>query len=190
MFPQKYINFIIIYQIFLLQSISPAYKPNPNGKSCKDAPRNPIDEESCTSYHTNDTACCFAEIELQNRTFVQKCIPIAKNLRFALNSLTIFSFKDFDNVEYEDVVADFKCGQKDMLCGTNSPDKIFQCSEHSSRDKSCCYLETPTYTECVLSDMKYNESTTFTLFETSSLICFGDGLRIKLFFFILLIFLI
>ena len=42
---------------------------------------------------------------------------------------------------------------------------FFQCSEHSSTSKSCCYLTTPTYTECILSDKKYNEETSIEIGE-------------------------
>ena len=61
----------------------------------------------------------------------------------------------------------------------DSPSKIFQCSEHSSTTQSCCYLTTPTYTECVLSDKKYDKETTFKLFGESTIICYSNRLKIK-----------
>ena len=96
-----------------------------------------------------------------------------------LNYLTLFSFTDKGGVEHKDVTAKFECGQKEGLCGMDSPNKIFQCSEHSSTTQSCCYLTTPTYTECILSDKKYDKETTFKLFEESTIICYSNKLKIN-----------
>ena len=166
------------------------YQINLDGETCNDSPYEPPYEEACTSYHTEEKACCFATILKSDRTKVNRCIPIPKDARFALNHLTIFSFKDKRDNEYKDVTATFTCGQKDNLCGMDSPKKIFQCSEHSSTTQSCCFLTTPTYTECILSDQKYDKETTFTLFDTSTIVCNSDNLKIKKFYLIIYIILI
>ena len=134
----------------------------------------------------------FATIVLQDRSTINKCIPVEKDARFALNHLTIFSFTDKDTAqtEYKDVIADFKCGQKKEFCGMDSPNKIFQCSEHSSTTRSCCYLTTPTYTECILSSEKYNKEKKFDLLG-STVVCYYKKLEIKkyyIFFYFILIF--
>ena len=179
---------------FFISNISSNYKINPDGESCINAPENPESETDCTSYNTEDTACCFARIELEDRSKINKCLPVQKDARFALNFLTIFSFKDHLGNEYENVIAEFECGQIEGLCGMDSPEKIFQCSEHSSTTRSCCYLTTPTYTECILSSEKYNKETKFDLFGGSSVVCNSNNLKktkkYVFFYFVLIIHLI
>ena len=170
---------IILINLYFFPYISSDYKVNQEGETCKNAPVNPSSEIECTNYNTEDIACCFAEVELQDRSKINKCIPVPKDARFALNYLTIFSFEDFQGNEYEDVIATFKCGQKEGLCGMDSPEKIFQCSEHSSTTRSCCYLTTPTYTECILSSEKYNKETKFDLFKGSSVVCNSNNFQIS-----------
>ena len=173
---KKILQIILIISCFFSNIISD-YKINPDGESCVNAPDNPTSETDCTSYNTEDTACCFARIELEDRSKINKCLPVQKDARFALNYLTIFSFKDNLGNEYENVIADFECGQTEGLCGMDSPEKIFQCSEHSSTTRSCCYLTTPTYTECILSSEKYNKETKFDLFGGSSVVCNSNNLK-------------
>ena len=182
---------LILLFFYLIENILSDYKVNQDGETCKDSPPVPENEIECTSYNTEDTACCFATILLHDRTEINRCIPVQKDARFALNHLTLFSFKDFQGNEYEDVIADFKCGQKKEFCGMDSPEKIFQCSEHSSTTRSCCYLTTPTYTECILSSEKYNKETKFDLFETSTVVCYYKKLKTQkfyIFFYFILIF--
>ena len=176
----------IIYIFFLLSYINSneEYLINLDGEDCSYAPSNPENEEQCTSYNTEDMACCYVEIEKIDRTIVKKCVEVEKDARFALNHLTIFSLKTNDNIEYNDVIGKFKCGQEDKFCGMNVPNEIFQCSEHSSTTRSCCYLSTPTYTECILSDKKYDKETTFKLFEDSNVYCLEKFYRIQLITFI------
>ena len=185
---------ILILFLYIIPFISCDYDINLFGESCQNAPDDPPYKEACLSYNTEETACCYATIFFQNRTSVNKCIPVQKDARFALNHLTIFSFKDNNNIVYEDVTANFDCDQKDKLCGMDSPEKLFQCSEHSSTTQSCCYLTTPTYTECILSDQKYDKETTFKLFETSTVICYSNKIVIKnlnwIFYFFMIISLI
>ena len=157
--------------LYLITNILSEYTVNQDGETCNNAPLEPDSESDCTSYNTEDTACCFATIVKQDRSTENRCIPVQKDARFALNHLTIFSFKDKNNYEFKDIIADFKCGQKKEFCGMDSPNKIFQCSEHSSTTRSCCYLTTPTYTECILSSEKYNKETKFNLFESSTVVC-------------------
>ena len=93
------------------------------------------------------------------------------------NHLTIFTATANDGEVFENIIGKFQCGQVDQLCGMDVPEEIFQCSEHSSTTKSCCYLNTPTYTECILSDKKYNEETTFKLFDESTVYCYGKNIN-------------
>ena len=155
------------------------YIINLDGEDCSKAPIDPESPEECTSYHTEDKACCFVAIEKIDKTIENKCVEVDRDARFALNYLTIFSFKDNGNVQHNNVMGRFSCGQEDKLCGMDVPEKIFQCSEHSSTTRSCCYLETPTYTECILSNKKYDKETTFTLFEDSNVYCGGSIIDIK-----------
>ena len=186
--PIKKIFFTFLYIILF---VSCEYEINLDGEGCESSPTNPPYKEACISYNTEDTACCYATIEFQNQTKANKCLPVPRDARFALNFLTIFSFEDYNGLEYKDVTAVFECGQKDKICGMNSPEQIFQCSEHSSTTQSCCYLSTPTYTECVLSDKKYYKETIFKLFDNSTIVCKSDTIKIKKhFWFILFIFII
>ena len=173
------IKLILMLFYFIKYILSDDYIVNQDGETCKNAPTEPDKEYECTLYHTEDSACCFATIELDNHRFINKCIEVQKDARFALNYLTIFSFEDSEGNKYKDVTAEFKCGQTEGLCGMDSPEKIFQCSEHSSTTRSCCYLTTPTYTECVLSSEKYNKETKFVLFGDSTVICQYDIIKIN-----------
>ena len=170
--------FVLII-LYIILFVSCDYEINLDGQGCRDSPREPPYKEACLSFHSKDIACCYATIEFKNRTIVNKCVPVPRDARFALNYLTVFSFTDYDNLEYKDVTANFECGQKDRLCGTDHPEQIFQCNEHSSSTQSCCYLSTPTYTECVLSDKKFNQETPFNLFDTSTVICNSNKINIK-----------
>ena len=152
---------------------------NLDGEDCSYASSNPEYPDECINYSTEETACCFVEIEKQDRTKINKCVEVERDARFALNHLTIFSLKTNHGEEFTDVIGRFTCGQEDKLCGMDVPEKIFQCSEHSSTTRSCCYLETPTYTECILSNKKYDKETTFTLFEDSNVYCGGSIIDIK-----------
>ena len=169
----------LILILNIIHFISSEYEVNLYGESCINAPEDPPFMEACITYNTEETACCYATIFFQNRTSINKCIPVQKDARFALNHLTIFSFKDYNNIEYEDVTAKFECGQIDKLCGMDSPEKLFQCNEHSSITQSCCYLSTPTYTECILSEEKYDKETIFKLFEDSTVVCNSYQIVIK-----------
>ena len=93
------------------------------------------------------------------------------------NHLTIFTATANDGEVFENIIGKFQCGQVDQLCGMDVPEEIFQCSEHSSTTKSCCYLNTPTYTEYILSVKKYNEETTFKLFDESTVYCYGKNIN-------------
>ena len=172
-------NKILLLIFYIISFILSEYEVNPDGEGCMNAPRHPPYKEACLSYNTEEIACCYATIIFLNRTTVNKCIPAPKGARFALNHLTIFSYKDYDNTEYENITATFECGQKDKLCGMDSPHKLFQCSEHSSTTQSCCFLSTPTYTECILSSEKYDKETTFKLFDSSTVVCYSIKITIK-----------
>ena len=167
----KNINFVYFIILISLIICEDDYVINLDGESCSNAPGNPVSSEECTSYHTEETACCFVAIEHIDKTIENKCVEVPRDARFALNHLTIFSFKDNKGNLHNDVMGKFSCGQEDKLCGMDVPEQIFQCSEHSSTTRSCCFLSTPTYTECVLSDKKYNEEKTFKLFDESTIYC-------------------
>ena len=190
----KKIIFIYFFLFFSCIKCNDDYQINSDGEDCSNASFNPEIPEECTSYNTKEMACCFVGIEGIDKKIINKCVSIQKDSRFALNHLTIFSFTANDGTKYENVIGKFQCGQEDKLCGMDDPEKIFQCSEHSSTTRSCCYLTTPTYTECILSDKKYNEETTFTLFDDSTVYCSGKimnkkGIFLISFFIIFLIYL-
>ena len=168
-------KFFFIYFIFIYSFIicDDDYQVNLDGEDCSNASRNPEIAEECTSYNTEEKACCYVEIERADKQITKKCVEVDRNARFALNHLTIFTLTANDGEVFEDVMGKFQCGQEDKLCGMDVPEEIFQCSEHSSTSKSCCYLTTPTYTECILSDKKYNEETTYKLFDESTVYCYG-----------------
>ena len=168
-------KFFFIYFIFNYSFIicDDDYQVNLDGEDCSNASRNPEIAEECTSYNTEEKACCYVEIERADKQITKKCVEVDRNARFALNHLTIFTLTANDGEVFEDVMGTFQCGQEDKLCGMDVPEEIFQCSEHSSTSKSCCYLTTPTYTECILSDKKYNEETTYKLFDESTVYCYG-----------------
>ena len=100
---RKISNIILILIYFVHYIISSEYIVNQDGETCSNAPENPNKEYECTSYNTEDTACCFATIELHDQSTINKCIPVQKDARFALNYLTIFTFKDYQGNIYEDV---------------------------------------------------------------------------------------
>ena len=177
----KIIFDMIFFSYFILYLINceDDYIVNLDGEDCSYASSNPESPEECINYSTEETACCFVEIENVDRTKRNKCVEVERDARFALNHLTIFSLKANDGEEFTNVIGKFTCGQEDKLCGMDVPDKIFQCSEHSSTTRSCCYLETPTYTECILSNKKYDKETAFTLFEDSNVYCSGKIINIK-----------
>ena len=185
------IKFFFIYFIFIYSFITcdDDYQVNLDGEDCSNASRNPEIAEECTSYNTEEKACCYVEIERADKQITKKCVEVDRNARFALNHLTIFTLTANDGEVFEDVMGKFQCGQEDKLCGMDVPEEIFQCSEHSSTSKSCCYLTTPTYTECILSDKKYNEETTYKLFDESTVYCYGkiinDNVFILMAFFII-----
>ena len=172
-------KFFFIYFIFIYSFIicDDDYQVNLDGEDCSNASRNPEIAEECTSYNTEEKACCYVEIERADKQITKKCVEVDRNARFALNHLTIFTLTANDGEVFEDVMGKFQCGQEDKLCGMDVPEEIFQCSEHSSTSKSCCYLTTPTYTECILSDKKYNEETTFKLFDESTVYCYGKNIN-------------
>ena len=172
-------KFFFIYFIFIYSFITcdDDYQVNLDGEDCSNASRNPEIAEECTSYNTEEKACCYVEIERADKQITKKCVEVDRNARFALNHLTIFTLTANDGEVFEDVMGRFQCGQEDKLCGMDVPEEIFQCSEHSSTSKSCCYLTTPTYTECILSDKKYNEETTFKLFDESTVYCYGKNIN-------------
>ena len=172
-------KFFFIYLIFIYCFIicDDDYQVNLDGEDCSNASRNPEIAEECTSYNTEEKACCYVEIERADKQITKKCVEVDRNARFALNHLTIFTLTANDGEVFEDVMGTFQCGQEDKLCGMDVPEEIFQCSEHSSTSKSCCYLTTPTYTECILSDKKYNEETTYKLFDESTVYCYGKNIN-------------
>ena len=180
----KIINLVYFIILISLTICDDDYIINLDGKGCSDAPEDPESPEECTSYHTEDKACCFVAIEKIDKTIENKCVEVDRDARFALNYLTIFSFKDNRNVQHNNVMGRFSCGQEDKLCGMDVPEQIFQCSEHSSTTRSCCFLSTPTYTECILSNKKYNEETTFKLFEDSTVYCYENIIKERIAFLI------
>ena len=172
-----YIILTIISPLFHIVSSSDyPYIINANGQTCSDAPSSPTQAEDCTVFHSSEIACCFAEIEVDEVNKVKKCVGVNKDYRFALNHLRGINIAGYTNVN-----ANFTCGQKDRLCGTNSPSYFLQCREHSSDAKSCCMLTDGNGdTNCILTQDKYEEETSFTLFETNDILCGSLFVEVKI----------
>ena len=75
------LTLILIISCFI-SNITSDYKINQDGESCVNAPEDPTSESDCTNYNTEDTACCFARIELEDRSKINKCLPVQKEARF------------------------------------------------------------------------------------------------------------
>ena len=157
------------------------YVINEDGESCENAPENPETEEDCNIYHTESLSCCFVTIIHDDNSIENKCWEFKKDLRYFLNYLNVFSYKGYNNIK-----ANFSCNQIDQSCGINSPKELYECSEHSSKSKSCCLLKTPTSSNCILSQKKYTETTNVTIFDNYYVTCFGNNLSIKFIYLILL----
>ena len=167
---------------FLLRFIFIIYST----KSCEEFD-NPINEEDCHGFNTVNESCCFVTITKQDNSSENRCWSIDKDKTYFLNFLDTFSYKNYTNIK-----ASFSCEQIDQPCGINSPKELYECSEHSSKSKSCCLLYTPTLTDCVLSQKKYVNETNVTIFDENYYVtCFGYFIPNKyklLFLFILYLF--
>ena len=165
--------FILLHFLFIICST----------KSCIEI-ENPTDEEECNNYNTLNESCCFVTITKPDNSSENKCWNIDKDKTYFLNFLDTFSYNN-----YTDIRASFSCNQIDQPCGINSPKELYECSEHSSKSKSCCLLYTPTKTDCVLSQKKYVEETNVTIFDKNYYVtCFGFLLPNKYKILLLLIF--
>ena len=98
----KIIFDIIFFSYFILPLINceDNYIVNLDGEDCSYASSNPEYPDECINYSTEETACCFVEIEKQDRTKINKCVEVERDARFALNHLTIFSLKANDGDGY------------------------------------------------------------------------------------------
>ena len=151
------------------------YIINEDGQDCSFATSNPISEDDCTKYHTENISCCFVTIYKEDNTTENKCWPIEKDLRYFLNYIDTFNYKQYKNIK-----AHFSCNQKEQTCGVNSPKEIYECSEHSTNSKSCCYLYTPNLTDCIISQTKFDDNTNKTIFDNIYVICTGHYLLSKI----------
>ena len=151
-------------------------------KNCADI-HNPTSEEDCINFNTVNESCCFVTITKQDNTSENICWNIDKDKTYFLNFLDTFSYGNYTNIN-----ASFSCDQIDQPCGINSPKELYECSEHSSKSKSCCLLYTPTKTDCVLSQKKYEEETNVTIFDKNYYVtCLGYFVPNKYKFLFLLI---
>ena len=85
-------NLIFVYIIIILISFvicDDDYVINLEGEDCSFAPEKPESPEECTSYHTEEKACCFIEIINIDKTTVNKCVEVDRDARFALNYIFI-----------------------------------------------------------------------------------------------------
>ena len=127
----------------------------------------PTKEGDCFEHDTEDNACCFVTIIKEDNPPENECWPIEKNLRYFLNYLTVFDYKEHKNIK-----ANFSCNNtEEQSCGIDNPTKFYECSEHSSKLKSCCMLVTPTKTNCVMSQEKFDDGTNITIFDNNYIIC-------------------
>ena len=181
---------ILIYLNLIVTVISEEnelYIFNEDGEDCSYAEENPTSEFDCTRYHTENISCCFAVITKQDNTTENKCWPIQRNLRYFVNYLNIFNYS---NYKYINIKAQFYCNQIDQTCGIDSPKELYECSEHSSKSKSCCLLTTPTQTNCIMSQTKFNDGTNISLFEGIYIICSDYFLYSKIIYILLIAFLL
>ena len=98
------IFFIYFIIFFSLIACDDNYQVNLDGQGCSYAADDPVVPEDCTNYHTEDTACCYVEIENTDRTITPIIssniaaetivVPI---LEFSLpNSLRVATVTDTD----------------------------------------------------------------------------------------------
>ena len=128
---------------------------------------NPSDEEDCLSKSNDDNQCCFVTIIKEDNSIENKCWSIEKDLIYFLNYLTVFDYGEYKNIR-----ANFSCNQTDQSCGIDNPRQLYECSEHSSKQKSCCMLKTPTKTNCVMSQIKFDDGTNKTIFDNNYILCY------------------
>lgn len=138
-------------------------------------------EDNCKVNSDNDFACCYGEY-----TGGKKCFKIPRNYRFALDSVS--TYKDQSGNEYPGIT--FTCNQPSALCGTNSPDEIFQCREHSSKQNSCCYIEQGDKTDCILADSKFPNQTVNETLGDTLVVCGSNFANMNILYFIILLFII
>ena len=139
--------------------------------------QNPTNTENCTDNSNDTISCCFAN--LTNGTTY--CMGINPNKTYFLNYIDKFNYKN------EDISAQFDCSQTFKTCGVDNPKELYECREHSTKDKSCCKLSGPGVSNCILSDTKYEEYTNFTLFNNYSIECFEPILVINYFLFVIVL---
>ena len=161
------------------------YKINEDGEDCSNAPSNPNSEEDCNAYHTEDIACCFVVITKEDNTTENKCWGFQKDLRYFLNYLNVFNYNGYTNVK-----ANFFCNQIDQSCGIDSPKELYECSEHSSKSKSCCLLTTKTKTNCVMSQKKFDDKTNLTILGDNYITCSNYFLPINLIYIFFILYLL
>ncbi len=180
---------IIIYLTLIINIIAEddEYIFNEDGEDCSYAKENPQREEDCTLFHTENIACCFAVITKEDNTTENKCWPVQRDLRYFLNYLNVFNYNEY---QYTNIRAQFYCNQIDQTCGIDSPKKLYECSEHSSKSKSCCLLTTPTQTNCIMSQTKFKDGTNISIFEGNYITCFEYFLHIKYIYFFFILFLL
>ena len=178
---------IIFYSLIMiiLTDEDEEYIINEEGEDCSYADKNPKSEKDCNGFHTENISCCFVIITKEDNTTENKCLPIAKDLRYFVNHLNVFNYNEYTNIK-----AKFYCNHIDQTCGIESPKELYECSEHSSKSKSCCLLTTPNKTNCIMSQKKFEDGTNITIFGDNYITCLAKFIKIKFIyiFFILYLF--
>ena len=139
-------------------------------------------EENCKTYSDKDIACCFTKLtELNNNHTFNKCMKIPRIYRFSLDFIQIISINE---TKY---VPKFTCNQVSQTCGTNNPNQVFKCREHSSNTITCCYIkDSGGNTNCILADSKFQKETEYN--ETNlTIVCEHYFMKLNIFYYILLI---
>lgn len=117
----------------------------------------PLSEDDCKIHSDIDNACCFTEL-VNDEGSLNKCTPIPRRYRFSLDFVKSVIVNE---QEYSPV---FKCNHVSQTCGTDNPNKVFKCREHSSNTITCCYIKyTNNDTDCILADSKFKSEVNSTV---------------------------
>lgn len=166
-----YIKFILYY-LYLFTFVHSTYPTDGDITQCE--LQTPTKEEDCSQFSDETNSCCLATLTDESNNEINVCYKVNRNYTFALNSITTITR---DNKEYN---VTFTCSQLNATCGTSKPDELFQCREHSSMEKSCCFIKIDNFTDCILAETKFgNETESQTLFDIANILCGSYMIRYK-----------
>jgi hypothetical protein len=139
-------------------------------------------EETCKIHSDKENACCFAELTAKkNNETLSKCMKIPRNYRFSLDFIETITI---DNNEY---TPKFTCNQVSQTCGTNNPNQIFKCREHSSNTITCCYIKDKNNnTNCILADSKFQKEVEQNV-KDLNITCKHYFIKLNIFYYIILL---